>query len=247
MPIVKNTLLALAGGIGFLYLSLMPEIHAMPTVNETVSHLFSFSPYISIILFFTLIIIVPILIVVFILSTFKKFVFNHSKSVYSSFNNALVTIAISHLLGVALVMISFLIDLAFKPTDYYFQIRFSYLFSDKGAPHTLTINILMTLMAQSTVFMIAFLITEIGLTYKYKVISSSFSNFVLKNIHLAIAVFLIFAVNVKVMNDIEINFEDAFRDRDYSRNFGTFDKLAESVLLVIMLMYGYSLFIIYDS
>lgn len=247
MPIVRNSLIALVGGIIFLYLSMLPEIHSMPTMNETFKHIFSFSPYISIGLFFTLIIIAPILIVVLVLSTFKKFVFNHSKSINTSFNNATIAIMFSHLIGIIYVMVSFLIDLAFKSADYYFQIRFSHLFLDKGAPHTLTINILMTLISQSTIFAIAFLITEIGLTYKYKVISSSFSSFILKNLHLAIAVFLIFVINVKVMNDIETNFQNIFRDRDYSRSFGTFDKLAESILLVIILMYVYSLFVIYDN
>lgn len=138
-------------------------------------------------------------------------------------------------------------DLAFRG-DYYLFIRLSNVLPDNGYIHLFTLNTVMALLGQSTAFSITFLITEIILTYKYKVISTTLRNFILKNYPVILTVLLTAIINIVVMVKIEGTYTSKYLNNNkYSKTFGVTDRLAEGTLITVILMYLYALLTIHDN
>ncbi|ELA42665.1 uncharacterized protein VICG_00417 [Vittaforma corneae ATCC 50505] len=246
MEMLKSILFTLSSFILFLCVSLFIEISSLPSLKDTLTLIFNIPYFWSLFLILTLIIPSPMLVVVYILFTFKKFIFNHSKNIFNSFNRALYILAISYCVVSILSILSFIIDLAFK-IEYYFIVRMSNAIPDNGYVHIFALNVIMALLGQSTTFSMAFLITEMILTYKFKVVSMTVRNFILKNYRVILAVVGVSLINVSVMCKIEDEYSKRYLANHYPKSFGVADRLAEGSLITIVLMYLYALLTVHEN
>lgn len=246
MEMLKSVLLTLSAFILFLCTTLFIEISSLPSLKDTLTLIFNVPYSWSLLFILTLIIPIPMIMVVGILSAFKKFIFNHSKNISSSFNRALYILAISYCIVAILSIISFVMDLAFK-IDYYLIVRMSRVIPDNGYVHLFALNVIMALLGQATTFSIAFLITEIILTYKLKVVSMTVRSFIFKNYQVVLVVIGASLINIFVMCKIESEYSRRYMTNQFPKSFGVTDRLAEGSLITIVLMYLYALLTIHEN
>jgi hypothetical protein len=184
--------------------------------------------------------VIPMIAFVYILSRLKKFIFNHSKNVAHCYTNALHILLISYSLICLFAILSFFKDLAYEK-NYYFRVRLSDYTLHTHLPHIFTTNLLLCLVTQSSCFIVAFLVTEILLTYKFAVTTISFWDFMIKNLKTACITFLMILVNVSISVFFENNIYN-FSQGQYTRTFRILDRLIEGVLTNSLLMYLYTVF-----
>ncbi|KAM0679858.1 hypothetical protein GINT2_002030 [Glugoides intestinalis] len=175
----------------------------------------------------------------------KKYIFNHSKDISKAFDRAVHVLLIAYLIIIALNLSAFLFDLAFKG-DYYYTVRMSNLLADNAAIHIFTINLILALLAQTTTFLLVFLITEFILTYKHIVVTMTPMSFIKKNYAVVALVFVPCLVNMILMSKIESKFTEKYLEMRYTKNFGVFDKTLEGTLITLLAMYLYALLTIHD-
>lgn len=242
---IKQILLTILSMIGLVYASLYREFTSLPSWKNTFSHLVN-APY-SVSIFITLFILFsqPLIIIILVLSNLKKFVFNHIKNISKCYTRATYLLLISYSLFILLNCISFLVDLAFKDY-YYFIVRISFLLPNSHYPHIFTVNLLVNLIIQSSIYSIAFLLTEISLTFKFKVTSIKLSDFLVRNAFCITFTFICFLTNISLLVWIESRYFNFSIDR-YYRTFDIIDKIIESTLITAILMYLYTILAIYEN
>lgn len=241
----RQILLAISTMIFLVYISLFREFNSLPSLKTTLGHLLSI-PYTGSLLIIVFILFpLPLVTVVFVLSYLKKFVFNHIKSISKCYNRAVYLLLISYSILTLLNCTSFLFDLAFKE-HYYFIVRISYLLSTSHYPHTFTINLLIGLIIQSSVYSMAFLITEIILTFKFKVTSIQFGHFITRNLPSIVFTVMCFFCNIIFLIWLESRFFNFSTDH-YYRTFEILDKIIESTLVTAILMYLYTILALYEN
>lgn len=244
---LRTILLGMLGFIALLTTALIPEIICLPTLRTTLASIMN-TPYLVTLPFiFSLIIISPMITILMVLSAFKKFVFNHSKNILNSFSRAIYTLLVSYSVATILVIVPFIADLAFRD-DYYLTVRLSGIIRDNGKVHFFTVNLIMALLGQSAIFSLAFLITEVFLTYRFQVVSTTIKDFILKNSMVIVAVIGGAFITILMMYKIESGYTEKYIGDFYNiKNYRVTDKLAEGTIVTIVLMYLYALLAIHDG
>lgn len=241
----RQVLFIFVGMISLLYVSLFREFSSLPALKTTLRHLIDIPYAFSLFLFVFILFPLPLCTVVFCLSHLKKYVFNHIKNISKCFNRAIYLLLISYAFLTILCCTFFLFDLAFKEY-YYFIVRMSHFFPNSHYPHMFTVNLLTSLVVQSSVFSVAFLITEIVLTFKFKVTSIKFSQFLYKNIPSITFTLVAFIFNISFLIWLESKYFQFSADY-YYRTFNIVDKIIESAFANILAMYLYTILAIYEN
>lgn len=247
MEILKVTFLGMSGFIGLITVALITEISSLPSLKTTLTSIMNLPYVVSLSLISSLILISPMLTILIVLSSFKKFVFNHSKNILNSFTRALYTLSISYSAAIILMLIPFAIDLAFRE-DYYLVVRLSGVYKDNGSVHTFSLNLIMALLGQSAIFSLAFLVTEVLLTYRFQVVSTTIKDFIVRNAFVVMAVTLSALGTILMMYKIECGYEEKYIAEMHQRKgYRVTDNLAEQIIMSIALMYLYALLAIHDN
>lgn len=228
----------------FLYSMLYVEFWSLPSLSKTMSVLTNgtLPGYISFSLLFIIILGFPIFSVVFILSNFKKFIFNHSKNSKKSYAAIIAILFISYLFLTFFEILAFLVSLAFKP-EFYFAIRCSDSFLHIYDPYFFLTNLIFILISQSSCFILSFLITEVLLTYKISVITMTIRDFINKNLKTVLTIGAIILINTSILVSFQDNLSK-FSSGNYSKTLGITDKMVELFLINFLLMYCYSIYTI---
>lgn len=228
-----------------LYMCLYVEFSSLPSLPSTFMVITnsSLSYLCTCLLLFLVLFAIPMAAFVYILSSLKKFIFNHSKNMLYCYTSALYILLISYSLICFFSILNFLIDLAYK-SNYYFLVRLSDYTLHTYFPHIFTTGLFLCLITQSSCFIVAFLITEILLTYKFTVMTISFRDFMIKNLKTICIPFLMILANITITMFFENNLYK-FSQGQYTRTFGISDRLLEGVLVNSLLMYIYTIFTLY--
>lgn len=241
----KFILLTILSMVSLVVLALLPEFTSLPSLRNTLFHLTNLPYFSSLFLTSFILFSQPLIIIVVVLSNLKKFVFNHTKNIYKCYVRAFLLLLISYSLFALLNCLSFLVDLAFKEY-YYFIVRISYLFPHSHYPHIFSVNMLVILVIQSSIFSMAFLLTEIILTFKFKVTSMKLADFLKRNFFCIAFTVFCFITNISLLIWIESRYFNFSIDK-FHRSFDILDKIIESTLITAILMYLYTIMAIYEN
>lgn len=241
-----NKVLLVTLGIDvFLYMCLYVEFLSLPSLSNTFSVITnnSLSYLCTCLLLFLSLFLIPMIAFVYILSSLKKFIFNHSKNIAQCYTSAVYILLISYSLISLFSIVKFFVDLAYE-NNYYFRVRLSNYILHTHFPYIFTTNLLLCLITQSSCFIIAFLVTEILLTYKFTVTTITFRDFMIKNLKTICIPLLMILANVSVSVFFENNLY-VFSQGQYTRTFGICDRFIQGILINTLLMYVYAIFTLY--
>lgn len=226
-------------------LLLKTEILSLPPPHKTLSIMnnSSLSHFSTFLILTTLLILIPITSCSLILRFFKKYIFNHSKSIVKSYELITRLLYMSYMGSLFLFMLDFLMKLAFKENSY-LTTRISSLMEHDHNSHLFVFSLLNTSISQAMSFILSFMIIEMIIAYKQYNSQYGFLHFFKRNLTCVVFVFGVLTLYLAIFLWFEYNFF-MFSNRKYDLGENLLEKFHYGLFLNLISMYIYGILMMF--
>jgi len=178
----KLFILPLLATIAFFYSFIHPELSSLPHLSKFSSIILNtpLSDSSFLILSSFILFLFPLLIITLIISYFKKYIFQHIKSINTSFKLACYLLLSNYLIGSSLSFLETILKLSFSKI-YYVLFRLSPINNKHFVSYYFLFRLLCSPVLQVFLFLSVLLICELTIAYQLSKSRKGFSSFLQKN------------------------------------------------------------------
>jgi hypothetical protein len=223
----------------FFIFILRHEIYYLPSIHSTFKMILGYNigSFKTLAVISSLFVFIPQILAVYILYSFKKYSFEHNKSIIGSYALISWLYIISYAAMLLIVLTEFLIKLAFKRNEY-LKLRQAYLYGYTNDGHQFACETLVVFLFHTSIYIFMFLTTEIIIAYSHTTVDEPFEVFNQKNqrtIAIVTAAILIYiSLFVFVCDSLKI-----YKMSEYFLETGEILRIVTSFLINVMVAFIY--------